>query len=242
MGFRANFIFRILGNLLSFSISIIFFRIIYLNAPSIGGWNLYQTLILVSTCQIINSLHSALFGGISRLNDYVESGGLDLVLLKPLDPQFLISLRYIDFQSLLSLVFPIALILYIASLGKISFNPLHLTLFLLLLISGLLLRYALGFLVMASCLWVVRADALYALYNYIASLAQYPISIYQGGVRVFFTLVIPIIVIANFPALSLIGEVSFKFVLLALLVTFFFFYLSRFVFTLGLRFYTSASS
>jgi len=242
LGFRANFILRILGNLLSFGINILFFRIIYLNAPSIGGWDLYQVLILVSTCQIINSLHSALFGGIARLNDYVQGGGLDLILLKPLDPQFLISLRFVDFQSLVGLIFPVALIIYIASLGKISPNPSHIILYLLLLISGLLLRYSLGFLVMASALWIVRADALYSLYNYIASLAQYPLSIYQGGVRLFFTLVIPIIVIANYPALSLIGRLSFPFVVLALAITFFFLLISRYIFFLGLRSYTSASS
>lgn len=208
MGFRANFILGILGNLLSFSINILFFGIIYLNVQSIGGWDVYRTLILVSTCQIINLLYSALFGGIANLTDYVKGGSLDFILLKPLDPQLLISLRYVNLQSFLSLAFPCATIVYVAHLGKIAISFSNLLLYIFLLLCGLLLRYALGFIIMASSLWVVRIDALYALYNYIASLAQYPMSIYKGGVRILFTFVIPIIVIANFPALSL--KVSYR--------------------------------
>ncbi len=242
MGFRANFLLRLLGNLLSFGINIIFFQLIYLNVSTIGGWQLYETLILVGSCQIVNYLHSAFFGGISRFSDYVEEGTLDLILLKPVDPQFLISTRYINYQSLLSLVFPLALIVYVMGWQGITLSFLHLILYLLLLICGLLIRYALGFLIMSSSLWVVRADALYALYDYIASLAQYPLSIYPAVVKVIFTFLIPIIIIANFPALSLLGELDPRFILLSLLVSSFFFFLARGMFLFSLRFYTSASS
>ena len=242
MAFRGNFFLQMLGNLLWFIINIAFFRIIYLHSPTIGGWKLPQTLILVSTAQIINYLYSGLAVGIHNMNDYVERGTLDFILLKPVDSQFLISMRYVNWRSLISIVFPVALIVYVVLTNGIEIAPLSLLLYLVLLFSGFLLQYSLGFIVMTTAIWFVSADALYSLYSQIADLARYPLSIYRGGVRILFTFVIPIILIANVPALSLLGELSFDFVALAISISLLFFLLSRKFFAFALSFYCSASS
>ncbi|MCD5383235.1 hypothetical protein LR066_00545 [candidate division WOR-3 bacterium] len=52
--FRQNFLVRISGNILWFITTILFFRVIYLHTPTIGGWELWQSMLLVSTNQIIN--------------------------------------------------------------------------------------------------------------------------------------------------------------------------------------------
>ncbi|MGC8842317.1 MAG: ABC-2 family transporter protein, partial [bacterium] len=98
------------------------------------------------------------------------------------------------------------------------------------------------FIVMTTAIWLVNAEALYALFSQIVDLARYPLSIYKGGVRIFFTFVIPIILIANVPALTLLGELSQHFIAIVFFASVFFFLLSRLFFAYALSFYCSASS
>ncbi|MGB9876299.1 MAG: ABC transporter permease [bacterium] len=242
MSFRGNFLLQVFGNLLWFIVNIAFFRVIYLHTPTIGGWKLHQTLLLVSTAQIVNYLYGGLALGIHNMNDYVKRGTLDFILLKPADTQFLISTRFVNWRSLSSIVFPLSLILYLILSLKIKISPLSFILYLLLLLCGFLLQYSLGFIVMTTAIWLVNAEALYALFSQIVDLARYPLSIYKGGVRIFFTFVIPIILIANVPALTLLGELSHHFIAIVFFASVFFFLLSRRFFAYALSFYCSASS
>lgn len=97
MEFRANFIIGMIGNLIQLAFTLIFFGVVYYNVKTIAGWNVFETMFLLATNHLINSLYSALLGGnVTAISSHVETGSLDFILTKPVNHQFLVSTRHID--------------------------------------------------------------------------------------------------------------------------------------------------
>ncbi|MCI2424972.1 ABC-2 family transporter protein [Candidatus Acetothermia bacterium] len=243
MEFRGNFVIEIGGNLLRLGITILFFQVIFLHTPTIGGWDIHITLLLVAVNQLINNLYNAFFrANIYQISEYVREGTLDFILVKPIDPQFFTTLRYVSFSALFSLVFPLLIIFYLATAGKITFSLPIFSLFLLLLLCGVAIRYAIGVAVMTLSFWVTEAYALHGLYSEFFSLSGYPAVIFRGGWQFFFTFIIPIIVVANFPVMAVTQVLSPAAVLFAVGLSALLLLITRKFFHFALRNYCSASS
>ena len=79
-----------------------------LSRNSIGknsGWEQYQFYVFFATGLIMNAVVQTFFmTNIDELTDLIRTGGLDFILLKPIDTQFLVSFRRIDWSSLANLV------------------------------------------------------------------------------------------------------------------------------------------
>jgi len=243
MEFRGNFVIQIAGNLLRLGITILFFGVIFLHAPTIGGWDIHTTLLLVAVNELINNLYRTFFSiNITRISEYVREGTLDFILVKPIDPQFFTTLRYVSFSALFSLVFPLLIIFYLVAAGNITFSLPIFALFLLLLLCGVAIRYAFGLAVMTLSFWVTEVEALHGLYSEFFSLSGYPAVIFRGGWQFFFTFIIPIIVVANFPVMVVTQMLSSTAILFAVGLSALLLLITRKFFHFALRNYCSASS
>ena len=90
--------------------SLAFYLLIFEFAPSIGarkgGWGKYQFLIFLATTLFANSLVGAFFmPNLSEFSELIRTGNLDFALVKPIDTQFLISLRKIEWSTLSNFLF-----------------------------------------------------------------------------------------------------------------------------------------
>jgi len=241
--FRGNCLIKMAGNLLRLAITMVFFQVLFLHTPTIGGWDIHSTLLLVAVNQMVNGLYNAFFStNITRIPDYVREGTLDFVLVKPIDPQFLTTLRYVNFSALFSLVFPLLIIFYLVAAGSIAVSLSAFALSLLLLSCGVAIRYALGLAVMTLSFWATETYALHSLYTDFFSLSGYPAVIFRGGWQIFFTFIVPVIVVANFPVMALMQVLDATAVLFALGLAAVLLLLTRWFFHFALRNYCSASS
>ena len=81
-----------------------FYLIIFQHTNSIGegsGWDREKFFLFIATTWFINSLVQAFFmPNAQEFSELIRTGGLDFALLKPIDTQFLISFRRIDWSAL----------------------------------------------------------------------------------------------------------------------------------------------
>ena len=116
MTFRGNFLIETFSSLAWVFINLAFYVLIFRFTSMIGedgGWGKYQFFMFFATGLLINSLVMTLFmTNLDELSDLIRTGALDFVLLKPIDAQFLVSLRRIDWSSLANFAFGLALLLY----------------------------------------------------------------------------------------------------------------------------------
>jgi len=249
MAFRGNFILRTCAEMGWLALLLTFFWVLYGQTRLIAGWSQYQVLFLIGTHFLIATLFNALFfENCLQVSERVRTGQLDFVLLKPVDPQFLLSVRQIDFSSLAKLPFGGVLIWYALRNLDVQVTFSTLALYAVLVACGVLILYSIMFMLATTSFWLIRTDNIFDLWWYVNSFSRYPAEIYDGFLGGFFrtamTYVVPVLIVANVPAAAVVRATAqpthlIPFMLASTLVLL---TLSRVLFRFALRSYRSASS
>src|SRR5205814_3548388 len=106
-----------------------------------------------------------------------------------------------------------------------------------------LIHYSLMFLMASISFWTVRAQGLVMAYYNLFSIARIPDAAFRGAGRAIFTLAVPMLLVASIPVKVLLeklrspGEIT-----LMLSMSLICFLLSKLIWNLALRRYSSASS
>jgi ABC-2 type transport system permease protein len=204
----------------------------------------------VATGLIINSIVQALFmPSAEELTEMVRSGGLDAVLTKPLDAQFLLSLHRVDFSAFANGLVGVGLLGWsVSRMGHVP-PPLAWLLYPLLVVCGVAILYGLIIMLAAATIFMGRNQSLYDFWFYLTNFSRYPAEIYAGPwggpLRALCTFVIPILLVVNVPARVIarpLGGAAWGPVAGAVLAAVAALVMSRIVFRAALDRYRSASS
>jgi ABC-2 type transport system permease protein len=251
MTFRANFIIDTISSISWMIMNLGFYALVYRETTSIAGWDKYQFFVFISTTMFVNSLVQAFFmPNAEELSEQVRTGGLDFALLKPIDTQFLVSLRKVAWSSFGN--FFVALILLTYSVPKIQGLELtawQFVLYPLYVVMGVMILYSVMIALAATSIWLGRNQTLYDFWFYITNFSRYPMEIYDGTwgtpLRQLFTFIVPILVVINVPARLMAKPLSRENLWMAgfgLLATVASVLASRWIFNRALLSYRSASS
>lgn len=260
--FRVNFLIEAVSSLSWAIMNVGLYWIIFEYTESIGrdtGWGKYEFFVFMGTTWIINSIVQTFFMPNSEeFSELIRTGGLDFAMLKPIDTQFLVSLRKVNWSGLANLW--LGVVMVGLSLWKLTgrsehpweFHPAILLLYPLYIACGVTILYSLMISLAATSVWLGRNQTLYDFWFYITNFSRYPMEIYSRGwglpLLVIFTFIIPVLVVVNVPARLLAQPLTPReswewplagFTLLATVASLFF---SRWVFVRSLKSYRSASS
>jgi ABC-2 type transport system permease protein len=205
MTFRSNFIIDLVSSTGWMLLNLTFYVLIYSYTPRVAGWGKYEFLLFVATGLLINSLVQTFFmTNADEFSELIRRGELDFVLLKPIDAQFLVSLRRIDWSSLGN--FFLALVLLSVSLAYQHHRPtlLETALYPLYVLCGVAIYYSLMLTLSAASVWMGRNLTLLDFWFYLTNFSRYPMDIYRGPwgtpLRQAFTFIIPVLVVVNVPS------------------------------------------
>lgn len=244
MGFKANFVLWILVELLWFALQLVFMGVIYSHTDRIASWTKWQVVLLVGANHFVQQLFTALFmNNCVKLSENVRSGGLDFMLLMPVNARFLVSLRHVDFGAFFNAASAVAVMAYAAHRLHLQPSPLDLAGFLALLIVGLSVHYSVMYALACISFWTVRAQGIVWGYYNLFQLARLPDEAFRGVFRATFTFVIPVLLVANVPVKVLVGKLSGPVeILFLVLLAAVMFGLSEAFWRYSIRHYASASS
>ncbi|MCG8350950.1 MAG: ABC-2 family transporter protein [Chloroflexales bacterium] len=218
---------------------LIFFRF----TGTIGGWTLPQVLLVVGLFRIFEGVIDGLLRpNVTRIVEHIQKGTLDFLLLKPVDSQFMASLRQINLMTLPDLIVGGVLIVYGLWMQNILPSLVQLAMFILLLCCGIIIAYGLWMLLVTTAFWFVRIENVAELLTAIYETGRFPITAFQTGVRAILTFIVPIAFMTTFPAAALLGLLEPIYLVLAPLMAGVLFLASRIFWRIALRSYTSASS
>ena len=170
------------------------------------------------------------------------SGIGTMFLLKPADAQFLVSTAKFEPWKIIDGL--AALVIFGWAFTLLGHWPAAsaVLLSLLLLLSATLVLYSVWIMVIAAAFFVVRLDNLVYLFGAIFDFARWPVTVFKGFFRLFFTFVIPLGVMTTYPAQALLGTLSAQTALASIGGSLLFSLLARALWTRALGRYTSASS
>ncbi|HZL91483.1 MAG TPA: ABC-2 family transporter protein [Pirellulaceae bacterium] len=262
MTFRANFIIESLSTITWTLMDLGFYLLIFQFTQSIGpGWGKYEFFAFLATTKFVNAIVQAFFmPNCEEISELIRTGGLDFALLKPIDTQFLVSLRKIDWSALShALVGAILVIVSLWHLTTRDTEPLlwwqvasALPLYVFYVACGSAILYSLMIGLAATSIWLGQNRSLYDFWFYITNFSRYPMEIYDGAwglpLRYVCLYVVPVLVVVNVPARILAQplypepSVGVPLALFAIVATAGCLVISRLVFQRALRSYRSASS
>jgi len=247
LAFRTNFLVKIVVEMLWLAILIAFYETIFAKTSMVAGWDRYQYLFFLGFYFALGGLLETLFlENCNNFADLVRTGDLDFYLLKPMDEQFLVSCRTIDWSCAPNVLMGAGVMLAALVFGGWEFDVGRLLLFLITLVCGTGLAYGFLLLLTAASVWFMRNQSLFEMWWLFSTLMRYPREIFSGTwaypAGLFFSFVIPIMLVTNVPAQVMMRAIEPKLVAYAAAATGVVLWASRRFFKFALERYRSASS
>jgi ABC-2 type transport system permease protein len=241
--FKANFILWVIVDLAWFGLHLSFIQFLYLQVDTIAGWNKWEMVLLVTTNMLVQQIFQMfLMTNLTKLPELIRTGKLDFFLAQPAPAQFLVSTRYFELGSVINTL--VALIVCGIAIVHLNMRMSRagLLVFPTLIACGVLIHYALLLMLMSLAFWMTRAQGFINAYYNVFQIARLPREAFHGVARIAFTWAVPLLLIANVPARTLLHCLNGFDVAGMVGATAILFALSTAVFQAGLRRYGSASS
>jgi ABC-2 type transport system permease protein len=247
LAFRGNFLVKVSVEVLWLGIMIAFYRTVYARTTNVAGWTEPQYFFFVGCFFAVNGIVETLFfENCNEFAELVRTGDLDFLLLKPIDEQFLVSLRRIDWGTAPNVLMGSAVMISALVQDGWQFNVLRVATFLATIVAATAITYSFLLILTTFTIWLVRNQSLMEMWWMFSSLARYPKEIYNGRwgdyLGKFFTYVVPILVVSNVPANVMVRALDRNMVVLTIASAVLLLWLSRRFFHYALRSYRSASS
>jgi ABC-2 type transport system permease protein len=247
MAFRGNFLVKVSVEVIWLGILLAFYRTVFAKTSVIASWSEPEYLFFVGCFFALNGMIETLF--LENCNGFAElvrTGDLDFLLLKPIDEQFLITLRRIDWGCAPNVLMGAAVMAIALVQMHWHFDPGRLVAFVVLFACGTLIAYSFMLVLTSFSVWLVRNQSLMEMWWLFSSLARYPKEIFLGTwaepIGRFFTYILPILLVSNVPAHTMVKAVEPGLVGFTLVATVASVWASRQFFRKALRSYRSASS
>ncbi len=240
--YRSNFVFGMVTALINDAMRVAPLLLVFSHRDMVAGWDLPHALLVMAFFFALFAVQSAVFE--PNLGDAVtaiRNGSLDLMLMKPVDAQLLVSLRKVDATSMWALVS--ALLVGVIALNMSGWPTLTDAILAAALFgSGVVSMYCLWLLAICVSFWFVRVDNVRFLLWSATDAGRWPIDVFRGPARWALTAIVPVALITSFPAQALRGAWTSETLLTAAAVTAAFVVGSRWAWSRSLAAYTSASS
>lgn len=164
-----------------------FYLLVFHHVKSIGvntGWGENEFFVFLATTWLINSIIQAfLMPNAQEFSELIRTGGLDFALLKPIDTQFLVSFRKVEWSALSNFLLGLVILVYflIQLSGRTdpvwTWSWITFGLYWFYIGCGILLLYSLMMCLAATSIWLGRNQSLYDFWFYITNFSRYPMEI-----------------------------------------------------------------
>jgi len=248
MAFRGNFAMKVLLELVWLAILLIFFRTLFRGVDSIAGWDRHSFLFFIGCYYALEGVIETFFlENFVEFGELVRSGNLDLHLLKPIDEQFLLSFRHVDWSTVPKVFIGAGMMVIAIIQGGNAPSSTHLILAMPLFFAGVAMSYSFLLLLSSTAIWMVRNQSLMELWWLFSTLMRYPRDIYDVSwaipIKLIFSFILPALLVISVPsevaARHIINPGWIAWTLIASVLSL---KISRMVFQWSIRSYRSASS
>lgn len=242
MEYRVNFLTRIVTDIFWYAAQILTFEVLFSHTPKIGDWNLDQMRVFLGLVFIADALYMIIFSeNMDQFSDKVRKGDLDLVLAKPVNSQFMLSLQKASTAGVGNLCIGITWF-FLAILKLPDFEWLRLFWLIVLIPCGLIAIYSVRFAIAATAVIFARSENLQFIWYQIYRLGMRPDSIYVPWLKWLLLTALPVGVVASVPARAILEPPQWGLFLWVICLSGILIYLSNRFWRFALKSYSSASS
>ena len=241
--FRGDFFVWSLVELFWMAVNLLLIAVIYRHTASVAGWNEYEMVLLVGNGMIVQRLVTGFFwSNLFELGRNVRTGAFDFYLAQPGNPLFMVSTRKLDPDGLVNSVIALGIVIY--AVHRLGLHPsvFDAALYSVMIVAGLVIHYSILVLTMASTFWLTSSNGIEGTYFTLVDFSRLPREAFRGIAGVLFVWLLPVVVVSNAPARTLLHGFQPLWALWLGGVAILWLIVAVTTFNMGLRRYSSASS
>jgi ABC-2 type transport system permease protein len=241
--YRANIVVKIITDLFWYAGQMAVFEVLFLHTNQIAGWTLHDARLLLGSLFVSDAIYMIVFSeSMERFSEKVTRGELDLLLVKPVNSQFLMSCQRMSTAYVINLGFSLSFLLAINLLGSPDFSPWRLLGGFCLVSLSVLVTYSFRLFFAMMAVIFSRVEALNYVWYQFYRFGTRPDQIYPRALRYVFLTILPVGFIASVPARIFSGKGGIEFFIAGIILPFAMLYGVSRIWTKVIKRYSSASS
>ena len=241
--YRVNFFANAFMSVFWVGWSIASISIFFQHRDKMGDWTYPEVLVVVGLFTFFHGvLEAFLRPNVGAVVEQVRDGTFDFVLTKPVNSQFISSLRTIVIWRLVDMLIGLGVVVYALRLMNATPSLAQIASFAAMLIVGAVMIYSIWLAMVSLAFWFVKIDNFTELFYSFYEAGRYPVTIYSGVVRALLTFVVPIAFVTTFPASALLGRLDETTLYIGLILGGGLFIVSSRLWHFAVNHYSSASS
>ena len=239
---RLEFVCYVISKLLRMAFFFVFAYTLVTKTGSYAGYTQGEILVLATTMNLIDIALQLFYRGLTILPRLVRSGDFDFTLTRPVSPFFWSTFCIFDFFDLTTVPFGIGLFVY--ALHLLPYNvPLSAWILgIFCTVIGFMLAMLVNILISSLVFWSPEIENGVWLYRDLSYISRFPAEIFPHAVQWILTFVVPVFMIAAFPAKAFMGRLPPSLFIASIIFALFLCFFTRHIWKTGLSRYTSASS
>jgi ABC-2 type transport system permease protein len=210
LAFRGNFLAKITVEVLWLFLMLVFYKTVFVYSKQVATWNEGEYLFFVGCYVALEGCIETLFlENCLGFAELVRTGELDFYLLKPIDEQFLITCKSVDYSTAPNILLGVALML--TSLHQLGWPVewTHVVIFAFNFVAGLALAYSCLLMMAATSIWLMRNSSMMEMWWLVTTLMRYPRDIFLEQpwalpIGFFFSFLLPIMLVIHVPAATMV--------------------------------------
>ncbi|MFI0435994.1 MAG: ABC-2 family transporter protein [Parachlamydiaceae bacterium] len=196
---------QFVNDMLWYTMQIILFESLYLHLDNLGGWSIAEIRVFLGVLFLVDAFQMILFAhNFDVFSEKIVHRDLDLLLLRPVSSQQLMTSQKLQCGFLLNAIFALSWLLWSLSLLPEGFPWMRSWLIFIVMPAALSIFYSTRLMFCTVALLMTRAEHFHELYFIFFKMGQRPDHLYGPAIRYIILLMIPIGMVASFPTRVLV--------------------------------------
>jgi ABC-2 type transport system permease protein len=200
MSYRGDFLVSIIFMMIWFLPSFFSVVVLFSNIPSLAGWSLEELVFVYGFYMLAMVPNGLFFQQVWQLPWQVRRGDFIKYYFRPLNMMFYYMSEIIDINSLNGIPIGIGLMAWASIKLGIVWTFARIAGAIVLLASASLVVCALMVASASTAFWITNSHSLLNLASRFRENARYPMTIFSGGFRLAFSILVPIGFVAFYPS------------------------------------------
>ncbi len=242
--YRLDFAIMILTTLLFEGARLSFIMLIFNKLPRIQGWTFFEILLIYGLLTIANSLNATFFNMPWGLQRYIQTGELDILLIRPISPLFQLNGHLSNNPTEVGRI-AIGIIATILALNELhtqfqAWWPIYLP---IVIINATILQYSILLILSSGSFWFTNVRSILYPANWLSEFGQFPVTIYALPIQFILIGILPYAMMGFFPVAFLLYPQQYKFYGIATtMIGFVFGGLALYIWSKAIKHYQSTGS
>jgi ABC-2 type transport system permease protein len=181
---------------------------IFRHTQSLAGFSLTEMALFFLTFNLVDMTAQIFFRGIYGARRTVTDGDFDFYLVQPCSPLFRMAFTTVDFLDIATILPVLVMLGPVFARLPAGLGLGRYVLYVLMLLNGLGIALAIHVFVAGLAVRTQELENTIWIYRDVMFMGKFPVDIYGTAARWTLTLVVPVAVMATFPAKALLGTLS----------------------------------